>query len=420
MLGKPVRSSSGRLPRVAVFLIATVVMVSVPVIGGPASNGPQDPDLLHPYLQLAGPGAAPTVIWTSEDLSAGVLTLSRAGSIEAEIELPEPACRHVVPLENLRPDTEYGYSTVSGSRRSSEHVFRTLPERLPDGTSASFPFVVYGDNRSHPDRHIAVIARILQGPIPSLVISTGDLVYCGSDRERWHREFLNPAESLFARSPIVLSLGNHDLDRDAPKPWPLAPFWLENFAFPGHEDEPGYGRWFSFDAGGVHCIVLDSTDPRNEAQFHWLREDLASPESREADFRIGIFHYPPYSAGGHDSRESLRRLWEPLLVEYEVDLVFNGHNHFYQRTWPTIGGEVIARAEAGEGADVILTGSAPIYVVTGGGGAPLYDPEQEDFVAVNAKRYHHVLLQYKPGSLHCRAVALNGETLDDFTLKHKN
>ena len=406
-----------------VLLLGVFLLAWIPVSGcqgrhAAAKLDIQSPKMIHPYMQLAGPGALPTVIWTSEGPTTGTLILRREGNIESKFSLDDPDTRHVVPLEGLVPDAEYQYEVISDNRKSSLHTFYTLPARLPDGTSAPFPFVAYGDNRSQPDRHEEVVARILQGPIPSLVVSSGDLVYSGSDRKRWHEEFLNPAESLFARSPILLSLGNHDLDLDAPKPRPLAPFWLENFVFPGRPEDSGYGRWFSFDAGGVHVIILDSTDPKNEEQLRWLREDLASPASRDADFRIGVFHHPPYSAGGHDSRMTVRRLWEPLLVEYQMDLVFNGHNHFYQRTWPVAGGEVQARALLRDGKDFFVTGTAPIYVVTGGGGAPLYEPKEETFVAVNAQRHHHVLIQYRPGELYCRAVASDGEVLDEFTLIH--
>lgn len=373
-------------------------------------------ETIHPYLQLSGPEAVPTVIWTGEGSAPGTVTLSRGGNVETKIQVPGTGSLSVVPLAGLLPDTEYGYQVISGDRKSSGHVFRTLPLRLPEGTSAPFPFVVYGDNRSQPDRHEEVISSILMGPVPSLVVSTGDLVYSGSDRERWHKEFLDPAEALFARAPIQLSLGNHDLDLDAPKPHPLAPFWLENFVFPGSPADTGYGRWFSFDAGGVHFIILDSTDAKNEDQELWLKEDLASAESRGADFRIAVFHHPPYAAGGHDSRLSLRKSWELLLVEHQVDLVFNGHNHYYQRTWPVAHGEVPAGVRKQDGNDVFPTGKAPVYVVTGGGGAPLYEPKEDTFVAVSAMRHHHVLVQYSPGSLHCRAVDTKGEILDEFTL----
>ncbi|MBU8870358.1 MAG: metallophosphoesterase family protein [Gemmatimonadales bacterium] len=355
------------------------------------------------------------MIWTC-DTAPGTVILRESGNLETKIPVPESGTFHAVPLEGLLPDTEYSYQVVSGDRLSSEHIFRTLPERRPDGTSAPFPFIAYGDNRSKPDRHEEVIDSILKGPAPSLVVSTGDLVYSGSDRKRWFREFLDPAEALFARVPIMLSLGNHDLDLDAPKPRPLAPFWLENFAFPGHLDDPGYGRWFSLDAGGVHFLILDSTSEKNEDQMRWLREDLSSAESRGADFRIAVFHHPPYAAGGHDSSLSLRRIWEPLFVEHGVDLVFNGHNHYYQRSWPVVGGEVQARAMHQEGSDIIQAGQAPVYVVTGGGGAPLYDPKEKDFVAVSAKSHHHVLVQYVPGALNCRAIDTNGVILDEFTL----
>ncbi len=416
---KPIKTAPSSIRSLVWFTILLMGLSLLPACRSSQAtlNIDQDkPETIHPYLQLTGPRSVPTVIWTSREAGLGTVTLSRAGTIEAEISSGQAGPFHAVPLADLLPDTEYAYQVASGGLVSSRHTFRTFPARRPNGTSAPFLFIAYGDNRSKPQHHAEVIAQILRGPAPSLVVSSGDLVYSGSDRKSWHREFLDPAEALFSRAPIMLSLGNHDLDLDAPKPRPLAPFWLENFVFPGLPEDPGYGRWFSFDAGGVHFIILDSSDVKNEKQLQWLQADLASEKSRLADFRIGVFHHPPYASGGHNSRLSIREIWEPLLNQHRVDLVFNGHNHYYQRTWPVVGGVVQPGVSQSEGKDIILTGNAPIYVTTGGGGAPLYEPEEDPFVAVSAKHYHHVLVQYRPGSLNCQAIDTKGMILDEFTL----
>ena len=116
-----------------------------------------------------------------------------------------------------------------------------------------------------------------------------------------------------------------------------------------------------------------------------------------ADFRVAVFHHPPYSYGGHDSNHNVRNLWNPLLEQFNVELVFNGHNHFYQRILPENG----------------IT-----YVITGGGGAPLYNPEEHENVVINVKQHHFVRVEYYLGNLTCTAININGETIDEFILSH--
>jgi hypothetical protein len=374
--------------------------------------------LLHPYLQLAGPSNEPVVIWTSAEEAVGRVVLTTPGELARVFADDQPGRHHALRLVGLRPATEYTYQVSAGTDTSLTRVFRTAPRRQIDGTSAPFTFVVYGDNRSNPDLHRRVIDSIRRGPLPVLVVSTGDLVYAGADSARWFREFLVPADELFSEAPCVLSLGNHDLDIETGERPGLARWWLENFVFPGRPDDPGYGRWFSLDVGGVHFVHLDSTEPGNEDQVAWLAADLAGSAARAADFRVAVFHHPPYTAGHHPSELAVREHWEELFVRQGIDLVFNGHNHYYQRTWPVTADGAVKTAERTEaGVDLVRTGTAPLYIVTGGGGAPLYDPEPADFVAVSAKRRHHVQVDYTPGELRLRAIAEDGQLLDEFVMR---
>lgn len=370
---------------------------------------------LYPYLQLAGPGPDPVVIWATEDSLASAVYYGLDGELTHVVEDTVPKQRHVIALPQLVPDSEYSWQAVVPGEISAVGTLRTLPSRQLTGTSAAFTFVAYGDSRSQPDFHAAVIQSVLVGAVPSLVINTGDLVYSGQNELGWSREFFEPAMPLISQAPVMITLGNHDLNNQGS----LATWWLEFFAFPGHETDPGYGRWFSYDAGGIHIIHLDSNIASDAVQLAWLSSDLSSPAARGADFRVAVFHHPPYSAGGHGSNLNVREVWEPLFLAHGVDLVFNGHNHFYQRTWSVADGEVQAHAAAiRNGHDVMHSGTGVVYIIAGGGGAPLYATGTADFIAFGTSRYHHVRVAYTPGSIHCQAVARAGEVLDEFFLEH--
>jgi tartrate-resistant acid phosphatase type 5 len=53
---------------------------------------------------------------------------------------------------------------------------------------------------------------------------------------------------------------------------------------------------------------------------------------------MAYFHHPLYSSGEtHGSETDLRTLLEPLFVKYGMDVVFAGHEHFYERVKPQKG-----------------------------------------------------------------------------------
>ncbi|MFH1845390.1 MAG: metallophosphoesterase, partial [bacterium] len=294
-------------------------------------------------------------------------------------------------MTGLLPDTLYHFRIVTAPADTPVHTVRTAPSRtVATGTSAGFSFVAYGDSRSHPERHGAVIQSILAAARPLFVVHTGDLVAAGEDSARWHQEFLLPGAALFRSTPILAVLGNHDLDGRS-RPQDLSPWWRRVLVFPGQQEAAGYGRWFSLDIGGIHLVCLDSTAPDADGQTEWLSADLASPAAQQADFIVAVYHHPSYTAGNHRSDMHTRAKWTPLFDRYGMDLVLNGHNHFYQRTFPIRYGipqkPAATEGDPGSGS-VYRAGEGTVYCVTGGGGAPLYEPDTAHFVATGARRYH--------------------------------
>jgi 3',5'-cyclic AMP phosphodiesterase CpdA len=84
----------------------------------------------------------------------------------------------------------------------------------------------------------------------------------------------------------------------------------------------------------VRFFAFESTYPVPE-QIQWLEKEL---ESSSNDWKIVFFHHPLYSSGDrHGSDLRLREVLEPLFVNYNVSVVLNGHDHFYERVKPQKG-----------------------------------------------------------------------------------
>ena len=85
--------------------------------------------------------------------------------------------------------------------------------------------------------------------------------------------------------------------------------------------------YYSFKKNDVAFFVLDSSymDP---AQLDWLEKQL---RDSNATWKICYFHHPLYSDGkAHGPDLDLRSVLVPLFQKYQVNVVFAGHEHFYE------------------------------------------------------------------------------------------
>ena len=147
----------------------------------------------------------------------------------------------------------------------------------------------------------------------------GDNIY-GSERPQdFANKFEKPYQVLLdAKVPFYAALGNHD----DPTQRYYKPFNMNG------------ERYYTFTKGSARFFALDS-NYMDQAQLKWLEEQLARANDR---WKIAYFHHPLYSSGEkHGSEVDLRAQVEPLFIKYGVDVVFAGHEHFYERIKPQKG-----------------------------------------------------------------------------------
>ncbi|MBI4586682.1 MAG: hypothetical protein HY717_21935 [Planctomycetes bacterium] len=126
--------------------------------------------------------------------------------------------------------------------------------------------------------------------------------------------------------------------------------------------------------------------------------------------KIVTFHHPIYSSAVANplSRGQL----EPLFNQYGVDLAFQAHTHFYERTYPLRGGAV---TEAGEEPDY-LDPQGTIYLVIGGGGGTLLTATPKAYSARYKSTYHWVEVEVDGNRLALTAIDSQGAILDKMTI----
>ena len=163
----------------------------------------------------------------------------------------------------------------------------------------------------------------------TFVIMNGDNLYGGERPQDFVNKFEAPYKALLdAKVDFFATLGNHD----DPNQRFYKPFNM------------GGQRYYTFKKGNARFFSLDSNymDP---VQIAWLEKELKASGS---DWKIPYFHHPLYSSGMHGSQIDLRKVVEPLFVKYGVDVVFAGHEHFYQRIKPQQGITYFVSGAAGQ------------------------------------------------------------------------
>jgi len=382
--------------------------------GSPSSAaGGADP-LRGPYLQHTTPTGL-TIVWTastpltgtvrySTDLSYGDVVT--ASSRVADVAASPPYDHYVVytaEIGGLSPDTMYHYRIYSGGNAllpTEDLTFRTAPD---PSTTGPFSFLVVGDSGTGSSAQKGLRDRMMEQPA-DLILHVGDIAYSSGTYDQFETYVFSVYQPLFARLPFFPTPGNHDYRTDHAAPY-IDMFNLPDNAWRAADRE----RYYSFDWANVHFVALDTEDPlaqvsdaASDDMADWLAADLAATDRF---WKVAYLHKPPYSAGAHGGNSAVRQRIVPLLEQYGVSVVFAGHEHNYERTYPIRGGQVSTVADGGV-----------VYVITGGGGAALRAVGSGWWTAYATSTHEFSRVDVNGCELRLRAIGLAGETLDDYTL----
>lgn len=434
----------------------------------------QEAFLVKPYLQL---GDAPRAAgrermdlmwhtadlpddrgdsWTVEVRGAKGWVAQAAPSFRRLEVAPLPAHRiYRTTLRNLPPGAKVPYRLKLGGTV----VFEAVAQARKPGDQR---IVVFGDAADGSAGQKA-IAKAVQAARPDAVFITGDLVYGMGLASNYRARFFpvyNADDLPLMREVLFLGVpGNHDV------PFPKSPDASAFFAYwslplngpalkagepnaapvvAGVHDAvvaaagPAFPRMasYSFDLGCTHWTVLDSniyTDWESPVMKAWLEADLEA--AKGAAWRIVALHHPLFQSSLTHQDDQWMRPLSPLLEKHGVDLVLAGHVHNYQRTAPLRfrPTKVGLRGRPVEGEFTVdeafdgRTQTRPkgiVHVVTGAGGAELYDRWQTDVKtswqswmrAFISDKHSFTVLEVEAKKLRLRQLDAEGRELDAVTL----
>lgn len=258
-------------------------------------------------------------------------------------------------------------------------------------TSRSLVFAAIGDSGTGNTEQFAV-ARMMEQTHAStpfeLVLMLGDNFYGGVD---YVKKFETPYAKLLAQNvKFYAALGNHDGGGKANKETSYAKFNMEGrryYTFTrGEAGKQPLAQFFALDSGQMEVT-----------QLAWLEQTLSQSTAR---WKIAFFHHPLYSSGKmHGADLKLRAQLEPLFVKYGVQLVLNGHEHFYERLKPQRGVQYFISGAAGKIRRNNIRRDGP------------------EFAFGNDEAQHFMLFEVKADELSFRAISDAGVVLDSGVLR---
>ncbi len=346
------------------------------------------------------------IVWETNLPSTALLRIGTSASVMDTVssEYYENGLGHIV-LTTLAPETRYYYeiewTSESGERISSGLL--SFATAVKD--SSAWTFAVCGDPEARP--HINQrMSELIWEERPNFLLNLGDLTDGGKAPHRfeWTYEYFAGMGALHQRIPVFPVAGNGESDL----------IWYRHY----HgmtEDAPA---WYTFTYGNSQFFILDSNQKEElkpgGIQYEWLEQELAASS---ATWKFVAHHHAPFSSDEDDYGDT----WEegetdmgdlkvrelvPLYEQYGVDIVFFGHLHMYERTWPITDLEV--DPEYGV-----------VYLVSGGAGGNLEDtaPSRSWFSTKLYRGHHYSRIDIWGGKLFFKMYDLNGALKDYMELE---
>jgi hypothetical protein len=344
-----------------------------------------------PYIQSTT-GESTRIAWWTNIPAPSVVNYG-VSSLSQQVSDPVLTQQHVMLIGALTAGTSYGYQVVSANATSATFTFNTA---APPGST--FSFAAVGDYGGGSPQETLVADNIAVGET-QFIQTLGDNVYpeaadpdFATTYSDFDARFYKPYATAMSQQTLWLAAGNHE--------------YYGNEAFWQHIWMPNNERWYSYNWGDAHILVLDTEQPYTPGtpQYQFAQTDLSASQSKV--WRIVVIPRPPYSSlSNNSSSVNVRTYLVPLFEQQKVQLVLTGNSHNYERTYPLLGG-------------VPQTTGGVTYIVSGGGGNGLnqFLISQPSWSAFRQATYEHVRVTVSTTSLQIDAISETGTVVDSATI----
>jgi predicted phosphodiesterase len=338
------------------------------------------------------------VIWHTVTPSAGSVTYGPDVDHLQTVSIEIPDTIHAVTLTNLAPNQNYIYrvavETGQETAFSDWSNFRTF--KMP---GAPITFLVVGDTGQAMTGQYKIADQMKLQPA-DLLIHVGDVVYPCFNATHVDARCFSIYHDQMRNVPFFFCLGNHDSYCGSRTDY-LNAFYLPTNTVTGTE------IYYSFDHGAAHFVILDTDTQFNQrydpdsAEYKWLEADLAASKQ---PWKFLFFHHVIRSSSIHSTDDflfdgvydkyALQAYIGGLATKYGAQVIFNGHDHDYER---------------------FATFEGYNSFISGGGGASLYGQSFQEQGSVQFyTRNNFLKITLNDPDLTVEAIDENGAIFDRF------
>lgn len=370
-------------------------------------SGQLFPETFHfnagPYLHYATQNSM-NILWETDRMARAEITYGTTLPLEYKLTIDESAYIQEITLEGLSPGTPYYYEITAIAADGSRTSSGTLTFSTTVADRSAFSFCIIGDTESRPHVNHR-LGELMWEERPNFIMHLGDVTDGGQEDHKfeWNYEYFTGITPVASRIPFYPVPGNGESDL----------YWYNRY-----HRLPDPEAYYSFRYGNADFFMLNSNAraelQKGGKQYEWLKSGLAQSKAK---WKIVAHHHCPVSSDENDfgdtwRGESSRRSdprFDDLIDLYEsvgVDVVFYGHVHAYERTWPLKDGRIDQQ-------------DGVVYIKSGGGGGHLEDftPTPSWFSNKVQRGNHFCKVDIFDGTFSFRMYDLEGRLRDFMELK---
>ena len=317
--------------------------------------------------------------------------------------------QYTAQIDNLNANTDYKFRIVDGDNHTDYFNLRTADNN-------KFKAIIFPDSQSADYNVWGDVAKVAfeKNPDAKFFVNVGDIVDNGEDINQW-RAWFDKISAQIKNIPFVPVMGNHETyNRDWQVRSPIQ--YLNYFAVPDNGSDKFSRRFYSFDYGAAHFVILDSQwdelgkDIIN-VQKKFLREDIANTKKT---WRVAFIHKDvlQYRINGRPERlegfSDVGEIFMPIFEELNFDVVFTAHLHTYRNR--------------GRLKNFRADDSGTLYILTGLAGDVRYsnlwiDHALDKVIAPQPEIDNYLTLEIDENNLLVKCFLYDGSQIDEYILQ---
>jgi hypothetical protein len=241
--------------------------------------------------------------------------------------------RRSATITGLAENSDYVYRVGNAEKWSETYSFST------QAFSGDYEFLFVGDpqigasgNRASDEAGWIDTLNVAEAAYPDseMIFSAGDQVESAGN-EAEYESFLAPEQ--LREIPLVPTNGNHDVGSKA---------YEQHYTVPNNDPTAGPAKNATSSGGDYWFMYKDvlymniNSNNQDVATHTAFLEKVMAEQGPKAKWTVLAFHHSIYSVASHQNDTSiieLRKVLPPIISGLGIDLVLQGHDHNYTRSY---------------------------------------------------------------------------------------